>query len=41
MSPNFSVNDFKWVEDISKFNEDLVKYHNDKSDEGYLLAVDI
>ena len=30
MSSNLSVNEFKWVEDIFKFNEDLIKCHNDK-----------
>ena len=35
------VNDFKWVEDISEFNEDFTKSHDDISDEGYFLKVDI
>ena len=33
-------NDFKWVEDISKFNEDFIKSYNDEKDEGYFLEVD-
>ena len=35
MSQKMSVNNFKWVEGISEFNEDLIKSYNDKSDEGY------
>ena len=33
MSQKLPVNDFKWVEDISEFNEDLIKTYNDESDE--------
>ena len=40
MSQKLPVNDFKWVEDISEFNEDLIKSYNGKSGEGYFLAVD-
>ena len=32
MSQKVSVNDFKWVEDTSKFNEDFIKYYNNESD---------
>ena len=35
MSQKLPVNDFKWVEDISEFNEDFRKSYNDNSDEGY------
>ena len=35
MSQKLPVNDFKWVEDISEFNEDFIKSYNDESDEGY------
>ena len=41
MSQKVSVNDFKWVEDTSKFNEDFIKYHNNESDEEYFLGVDV
>ena len=34
MSQKLPVNYFKWVKDISEFNEDLIKHFNDKSDEG-------
>ena len=31
------VNDFKWFEDISKFNVDFIKRYNDENDERYLM----
>ena len=41
MSQKFSVNDFKWVEDISELDEIFMKIYNEKNDEGYFLEVDI
>ena len=41
MSQEFSVNDFKWVEDISELDEIFMKMYNEKNDEGYFLEVDI
>ena len=41
MSQKISVNDFKWVEDISKFDEDFIKSYNYVSDEGYFFEVDV
>ena len=41
MSQNLSLIDFKWIEDISEFNEDFLKSYNDKSDEEYFLEVDV
>ena len=41
MSHKFPVNNFEWVEDISQFNEDLVKIYNIESDDGYFLEVDV
>ena len=35
------VNRFKWVEDVSEFNEDFVKTYNEKSNEGYFFEVDV
>ena len=35
------INDFKWIEDISDFNENFIKSYNDESDEGYFLEADI
>ena len=41
MSQMFPVNYFEWIKDISKFNRDFIKNHNEKSDEGYFLEVDV
>ena len=41
MSQKLAVNGFKWVEDLSEFNEDFLKGYNAKSDEGYFLEVDV
>ena len=40
MSQKLAVNDFKWVEDISEFDEIFIKSYNEESDEGYFLEVD-
>ena len=40
MPQRLRVNNFKWVEDISEFNEDFIKSYNDENDEGYFLEVD-
>ena len=34
-----SFNNFEWVEDTSKFNEDFIKYYNEESDEKYFFKV--
>ena len=41
MSQKLPVSDFKWVEDISEFDESFVKSYNDESDEGYFLEVNV
>ena len=41
MSQKLHGIDFKWVKDISKFNESFIKSSNEESDEGYFLEVDI
>ena len=41
MSQKFLVNDFKWIEYISEFNEEFVKDYNDERDEGYFIELDI
>ena len=41
MSQKLSVNSFKWVEDISRFNEDFIKSYNDNNYERYFFEVDI
>ena len=35
------VNGFKWVKDISQFDESFIKSYNEENDEGYFLEVDI
>ena len=32
---------FKWVENISEFNEDFIKSYINESDEGYFFEVDV
>ena len=39
MSLKLAVNYFKWVENISKLNEDFIKGYNDESHEEYFLEV--
>ena len=36
-----TVNGFKWVKHLSKFNERFIKGYNENSDRGYFLEVDI
>ena len=41
MSQKLPVNNFKWIEDTSQFNEDFIKNYNEESDVGYFLEVDV
>ena len=41
MSQKLPVNNFEWIEDASKFNEDLIKSYNKESDEGRFCKVDV
>ena len=41
MSQKLPVNNFKWVEDISKINEEFIKNCNENNKKGYILAVDV
>ena len=41
MSQKLPVNNFQQTEETSQFNEDYIKNHNEESDEGYFLEVDI
>ena len=41
MSQTLSVNDFKWVEEASEFNENFVKSYNDERFERSFLEVDV
>ena len=43
MSKKLHVGNFKWIEkdDVSKFDEELVKNYDENSDKGYILEVDV
>ena len=41
MSQKFPGNDFKWIENLSKFNEYLIKNYDENSNKGYILEVDV
>ena len=40
MSQKLCINGFKWVNDLSRFNEGFIKKYNENSDIGYFLEVD-
>ena len=41
MTEKRPVNGFKWVKNLSKFNERFIKGYNENSDRGYFLEVDV
>ena len=41
MCKKFPVDGFKWIDDLSTFNENLIKDYNENSDIGYFHEVDI
>ena len=41
MSQQLPVDGFKWVEDLSKFNESFIKNYDENSDKGNILEVDV
>ena len=41
MSKALSINDFKWVEDTSEFDESFGKRYNKESDKGHFLWTDV
>ena len=41
ISQKFLVNNFKWIEDTSQFNDDFIKNYNEKSDKRYFLEVNV
>ena len=41
MSQKLLVDGFKWVKDLSKFNERFIKNYNKNSDKGYILEADV
>ena len=41
MSQKLPVNNFEWIKDTFRFNEDCIKNYNEESAEGYFLEVDV
>ena len=41
MSQKLPINGFKWVEDLSEFNESFIKNYDENHDRGYFLEVDV
>ena len=39
MSQKLPVNNFGWIKDTFKFNEDFIKNDNEENDEGYFLEI--
>ena len=41
ISQKLPVNNFKWVKDVSRINEEFIKNYNENSSKGYILEVDV
>ena len=41
MSQKLPKNNFKWVEDTSKINEEFINNYNENSNKGYIIEVDV
>ena len=41
MSRKLPVHGFKWINKLSKFDEDFIKNFNENSNKGYILKVDV
>ena len=41
ISQKLPVDSFKWVKDISKFNENFIKNYDEISDKGYIFEADV
>ena len=41
ISLRLPVGGFKWVENTSQFDRDVIEYYNEDSDGGYFLEVDV
>ena len=41
MSKKLLVDGFKWVDDLSMFTEDYIRFYDEEGDVDYLLVVDI
>ena len=41
MRKKLPVSDFKWIDDLSTFTENLIKSYDENSDKGYIFEVDV
>ena len=41
MSEKLLLNGFKWIKNVSKFDEVFIKNYNENSNKGYILEVDV
>ena len=41
MSQKLPVDGFKWVKNLSKFNESFIKNYDENSDKGYILEIHV
>ena len=41
MSQKLPVNDFKWINNVSKINEKVIENYDEDSDKGYIFEVDV
>ena len=41
MLQKLPVNNFEWIKGTPQFNEVFIKNHNEETDEGYFLEVDL
>ena len=41
MSQKLPVNNFKWVEDTARINEEFIKNYNENNKKGYILEVGV
>ena len=41
MSKKLPVNNFKWVEDTSRINEEFIKNYSGNNKKGYILEIDV
>ena len=41
MSQKLPVNGFKWMNDITKIDEEFIRNYNEDNDKGYILEVHV
>ena len=41
MSQKLPINNFKWLEDVSRINEEFIKNYNENCSKGYIFEVDV